>query len=79
VSNAQDIITRLGTRPFDLALGGHLHTRETLRFEGSPIRFFQSAAVVGPTRGGPFNFTSGIVVYRVKNGEVDDGTFVPLP
>jgi hypothetical protein len=78
VSNAQDIITRLATRPFDLALGGHLHTREMLRFEGSPIRFFQSAAVVGPTSGGPFNFTSGIVVYRVKNRKIDDGTFVPL-
>ena len=78
VANAQDIIARLATRPFDLALGGHMHTRETLRFEGSPIRFFQSAAVVGPSRGGPFDFRSGIVVYRVRNGKIDDGTFVPM-
>ena len=78
VSNAQDIVARLAARPFDLALGGHMHTRETLRFEGSPIRFFQSAAVVGPSRGGPFNFRSGIVVYRVRNGKIDDGTFVPM-
>lgn len=78
VSNAGEIIALLTGRPFDLALGGHMHVRETLRYEGTPIRFFQSAAVVGPSDGAGLNFTSGIVVYRVKNGQVDDGTFLPL-
>ena len=78
VSNAREIIERLRVRPYDLALGGHMHVRETLRFEGSPIRFFQSAAVVGPSRIAPLEFRSGVVLYRVRNGKVDDGTFVPL-
>jgi predicted MPP superfamily phosphohydrolase len=78
VSNAGEIIALLKGRPFDLALGGHMHVREKLRYEGTPIRFFQSAAVVGPSDGAGLNFTSGIVLYRVKNGQIDDGTFLPL-
>ena len=78
VSNAHDVITRLRTRPFTLALGGHMHVREQLRFEGSPIRFFQSAAIVGPSGDGALTFDSGFVVYRVRNGVVDDGTFVKM-
>lgn len=78
VSNAGEIIALFKGRPFDLALGGHMHVRETLRYEGTPIRFFQSAAVVGPSDGGGLRFTSGIVLYRVKNGQIDDGTFLPL-
>ncbi|HEX7024299.1 MAG TPA: metallophosphoesterase, partial [Gemmatimonadales bacterium] len=78
VSNAGDIIRRLRTHPYDLALGGHMHVREMLRFEGTPIRFFQSAAVVGPSEAPGLTLSSGIVVYRVHEGKVDDGTFVPL-
>ncbi len=78
VSNAGDIIAMMKGHPFDLALGGHMHVREMLQYEGTPIRFFQSAAVVGPSDGAGINFRSGIVVYRVKNGRVDDGTFLPL-
>lgn len=78
VVNAGEIIARLKARPYDLALGGHMHVREMLRFEGIPIRFFQGAAVVGPSDGAGLEFPSGVVVYRVRGGKVDDGTFVPL-
>jgi Icc protein len=78
VANAGEIIARLTARPYDLALGGHMHVRETLRFEGIPIRFYQGAAVVGPSDGAGLAFASGVVVYRVTGGKIDDGTFVPL-
>ena len=78
VSNAAEVIALMKGRPYDLALGGHMHVREMLRYEGTPIRFFQSAAVVGPSDGAGLNFTSGVVIYRVKNGRIDDGRFVPL-
>jgi 3',5'-cyclic AMP phosphodiesterase CpdA len=78
VSNAEEVIARIKGHPYDLALGGHMHVREMLRYEGTPIRFFQTAAVVGPSEGAGLKFTSGVVVYRVRNGKVDDGTFVPL-
>ena len=78
VANAGEIIGRLKARPYDLALGGHMHVRETLRFQGIPIRFYQGAAVVGPSDAAGLAFPSGVVVYRVTGGKVDDGTFVPL-
>jgi Predicted phosphohydrolases len=78
VANAGEIIARLKARPYDLALGGHMHVREMLRFQGIPIRFYQGAAVVGPSDGAGLAFPSGVVVYRVSGGKVDDGTFVPL-
>ena len=78
VTNAGEIIARLKARPYELALGGHMHVRETLRFEGIPIRFYQGAAVVGPSDGAGLDFPSGVVVYRVSGGKIDDGTFVPL-
>jgi Predicted phosphohydrolases len=78
VANAGEIIARLRARPYDLALGGHMHVREMLRFQGIPIRFYQGAAVVGPSDGAGLAFPSGVVVYRVSGGKVDDGTFVPL-
>lgn len=43
-----------------------------------PTRFYQTAAVVGPGGTDPLAFPSGITVYRVRDGKVDDGTFVPL-
>ncbi len=78
VSNAGEVIARIAGHPYDLALGGHMHVREQLRYAGTPIRFFQTGAVVGPSEGSGLRFASGVVVYRVKNGRVDDGTFVPL-
>ena len=80
VSNNQEVLTVLGPR-LEIALGGHIHRREAIRYETAvgTRRFFQTAAVVGPIAGeGPMGIRSGITVYRVQGGRVDDGTFIPL-
>ena len=63
-----------------IALGRHYHARETVGFEydGRPLRFAQTSAVVGLSAimGRPAH--SGIMVYRVRDGQVDAGTFAPL-
>jgi predicted MPP superfamily phosphohydrolase len=78
VSNAGEVIARISGHPYDLALGGHMHVREQLRYEGTPIRFFQTAAVVGPSEGAGLKFSSGATVYHVKAGKIDDGRFLPF-
>jgi len=79
VSNATEILALLAGRPYPLALGGHMHVRESLFFAGLSTRFHQSAAVVGPSESGGLELPSGVTVYRVKAGRIDDGTFVRLP
>ncbi len=80
VSNAHDIILLLRTHPFPLALGGHHHTRQLffLETDGQQTRFEQAAAIVGPVEGDGFKMPSGITVYNVKDGKIDDGTFVKI-
>jgi hypothetical protein len=79
VSNAGEILAAMKGHPYPIALGGHMHTRELLSYPGVATRFHQSAAVIGPSDGAGLNFPSGITVYRVKSGMIDDGTFVPIP
>ncbi len=80
VRNARAVISELGRHPFPLALGGHVHMREQIRYEmeGHETRFYQAPAVVGPVGTPPLIMRSGIVVYRVVDGVIDDGVFVPL-
>lgn len=80
VQNLEAVLGALGPN-LEIALGGHMHRREFLRYEtaSGTRRFAQTAAVVGPVRGeGQMGIRSGITVYRVRQGKVDDGTFVPL-
>jgi hypothetical protein len=80
VSNADEVLAVLRAHHHVLALGGHVHARERLRFEveGESVRFEQSAAIVAPSDAGGMHFPSGFTVYRVKDGVIDDGRFVPL-
>lgn len=78
VANAGEVIARIKGHPFPLALGGHMHVREQLKYEGVPTRFYQTAAVIGPSDRQGMSLPSGIVVYRVNRGWIDDGRFVPL-
>jgi calcineurin-like phosphoesterase family protein len=80
VGNAKEVLSRFRDRRLVLALGGHMHVRERLFYEidGAPIRFEQSAAIVGPSGDAALKFKSGFVVYRVQNGVIDAGTFVSL-
>jgi predicted phosphodiesterase len=78
VSNFGEVQATLKGHDWTLALGGHLHTRETIRFESpTRTRFFQTAAVVGPTEG-PVPAISGVTLYQASGGKIDDGTFLPL-
>ncbi|MCE9600670.1 MAG: metallophosphoesterase [Gemmatimonadetes bacterium] len=80
VANAGDVIRSIGAGRYEIALAGHVHIGERIAFElgGRPLRFHQGAAIVSDTPSGPFVFPSGVTVYRVTDGRVDDGTFVPL-
>jgi len=80
VGNAKEVLARFRNRRLVLALGGHVHIRERLLYEidGVPTRFEQSAAIVGPSGDAALRFKSGFVVYHVRDGAIDAGTFVPL-
>jgi Icc protein len=67
-------------RPLPLILGGHTHVAEKLVFhtDRGPLRFEQSAAIVGPNDYGPVVMPSGFSLYTVNNGVIDAGTFVAL-
>ena len=80
VANAGDVIRLIGTGRYEIALAGHVHIGERIAFElgGHPMRFHQGSAIVSNSPSGPFVFPSGVTVYRVTDGRVDDGTFVPL-
>jgi hypothetical protein len=63
-----------------LALGGHIHGTERIEYEiaGVKTRFNQVSAVIAGPRGAGMSFVSGVTLYRVKNGVIDGGQFVPL-
>lgn len=81
VANAREVITELRQSRFDLALSGHFHMREELFFEshGVKTRFYMTSAVRDDSldRSG-LDMISGVTLYRVQNGMIDDGTFIPL-
>ncbi len=80
VSNTADLLAALAPHRLEIALGGHMHTSESLAFEtvAGKVRFHQTAAVVGPNEVPGLQFVSGVTLYRVRDGQVDDGTFLPL-
>ena len=80
VSNTDEVLLVISPARLEIALGGHMHTRESLVYEagGVRVRFHQSGAIVAPNKVAGLSMTSGFTVYRVRNGKVDDGTFVPL-
>ena len=80
VSNAGAVLSVLRKRNHVLALGGHVHGTERIEYEveGVRTRFNQVSAVIAPPRGAGLTFVSGVTVYRVKNGVIDSGRFIPL-
>jgi hypothetical protein len=81
VSNFADVLARLEGRVYPLALGGHFHAREEIvlgdgRFQ---TRFHQTAAVVAGTGSDyQMEMVSGVTLYRVRNGVIDEGEFIRL-
>jgi hypothetical protein len=80
VSNTADVLDALRPLRLEIALGGHMHVRESLIYQtdAGPVRFQQAAAIVDSSKVGGMTMASGFTVYRVKNGKIDDGTFIPL-
>ena len=80
VSNAADVLAVLRKHRHVLALGGHLHAAERVAYEieGLRTRFHLTAAVVAPSNVAGLRFPSGITLYTVRGGEIDDGRFIPL-
>ncbi len=78
VSNASEVLALLKGRAYPLALSGHGHMAERLRFAGAATRFDQAAAIVGPSSGAGMTLPSGITLYRVRRGTIEEGRFIPL-
>jgi predicted MPP superfamily phosphohydrolase len=80
VSNAGDALAVLRKRRHVLALGGHMHATERIEYEmaGVKTRFNQNSATIGGPRSAGLQFVSGVTLYRVKNGVIDAGRFIPL-
>lgn len=78
VSNFADVAAAIRPHPWPLALGGHIHLRELLRYGSSvTTRFEQAAAIVGGSSGN-VPAISGVTLYTVRSGRVDEGEFLPL-
>jgi predicted MPP superfamily phosphohydrolase len=78
VSNAQDVMSILEHHNYPLALSGHYHFQQKFSFEGFKTRFEQTAAVVAPSEEGVIRMPSGVTVYHVNGGKIDEGKFVRL-
>jgi hypothetical protein len=78
VSNAQEVMTILQKKNYPLALAGHYHAQQKFSLYGVQTRFEQTGAVIGPSQNGVFNMPSGITVYKVKNGKIDEWKFIEL-
>ena len=80
VSNAGDALAILRKRNHVLALGGHFHAAEKVVYEieGQRTRFNLAAAIIGPTNSQGLRFPSGVTLYTVRDGVIDEGKFVPL-
>jgi 3',5'-cyclic AMP phosphodiesterase CpdA len=80
VSNAADVLAILRRHRHVLALGGHMHATERIEYEMSGVktRFHQVSAVVGGARNSGLESPSGVTLYRVRNGVIDEGRFIPL-
>jgi 3',5'-cyclic AMP phosphodiesterase CpdA len=80
VSNAGEVLTLLRKHRHVLALGGHFHAAEKVVYEIDGVRthFDLAAAIVAPTNTAGLHFPSGVTLYAVHDGVIDDGRFVPL-
>ena len=78
VSNAGEVMKVLQKRNYPLALAGHYHAQQRFSLYGVQTRFEQTGAVIGANIKETFIMPSGVTVYRVKNGKIDEGVFVVL-
>lgn len=79
-SNLSEVLGAIAPHRLEIALAGHIHYREQVSMETTTgrLRFFQTAAIVSDSPKGGTVLPSGVTVYTVRAGRVDDGRFVPL-
>ena len=78
VSNVAEVVAAVAGHAWPLALAGHIHLREVIRYGSTTTtRFEQAAAIVGGGSG-PVPATSGVTLYRVPGAAIDDGEFLSL-
>jgi predicted phosphodiesterase len=78
VSNAQEVVAILSQHNYPLALAGHHHLQQKFTMEGVQTRFEQTAAVIGPSDEAGLHHPSGVTLYHVVNGVIDEGRFIRL-
>ena len=78
VSNADAVLSILNPYNFLLSLAGHYHYRQLFSFEGMKTRFEQTAAVIAPVSKSYVTMPSGVTLYKVVNGKIDEGHFILL-
>lgn len=80
VDNAMDVLALLDSYNFPMALAGHYHGSQQFTIDGSKkkIKFYQTGAVVGHSNTGVITMPSGVTLYTVENGKIDDGKFIRL-
>jgi hypothetical protein len=78
VSNALEVLEILKGHYYPLALAGHYHYQQKFSLEGLNTRFEQTGAVIGPSSMGVISMPSGVTVYTVSNGKIDEGKFIRL-
>lgn len=80
VTNARELMDEIGKHPYPLSLSGHYHARQIFWYEaeGQKTRFEQAAAVIEATHDENIIMPSGVTLYTVTNGKIDDGKFIAL-
>jgi predicted phosphodiesterase len=78
VSNALEVLDILKGHNYPLALAGHYHYQQKFSFAGCNTRFEQTGAVIGGPTIGSMQLPSGVMLYTVSKGKIDDGKFIQL-
>lgn len=78
VSNVNEVLAVLNKYNYILSLAGHYHYRQLFSFEGMKTRFEQTAAEIAPVNKSYTSMPSGVTLYKVLNGKIDEGHFIPL-
>lgn len=79
--NFKDVLSRIGDRPYILALSGHYHEPQEGHFIGTKTEFAQTAAITRPDsfkNDLNIEMHSGFTLYEVQDGKIVSSKFIPL-